>query len=336
MRISGPVSAVDRLHTALHGYFRSLCIESGITVADDASLTALFKVLRTAHPILKDLGSYDNDLVRVLHGFANAIDAINSLRNNGSIAHPSDDLLGEPEAHLAANATRTIFNYIRAKSYRAAIEHFEVQWKGMLPATADGVASYLAEYADTLAVSTLRQRLAALAQWHTAQGFPDPTKAPIVRQAMRGIRALHPAQEKQAKPLQLDELERVVGALDRAVNAARRGNDRAAELRSLRDKSLILLGFWRGFRSDELSRLRVEHVEASAGEGITCFLGRTKGDRQNLGSTFRAPALSRLCPVEAYLNWIGAAQLTAGNVYRAIDRWGHVGESGLHIDSIAP
>lgn len=222
------------------------------------------------------------------------------------------------------------------QSYRAAIEHFEVQWKGMLPATADGVARYLAEYADTLAVSTLRQRLAALAQWHNAQGFPDPTKAPIVRQAMRGIRALHPAQEKQARPLQLEELERVVGALDRAVDAARRGNDRAGELRNLRDKSLILLGFWRGFRSDELSRLRVEHVEASAGEGISCFLGRTKGDRQNLGSTFRAPALSRLCPVEAYLDWIGAAQLTAGPVYRAIDRWGHVGENGLHIDSVAP
>lgn len=222
------------------------------------------------------------------------------------------------------------------QSYRAAIEHFEVQWKGMLPATADGVARYLAEYADTLAVSTLRQRLAALAQWHNAQGFPDPTKAPIVRQAMRGIRALHPAQEKQAKPLQLDELERVVGALDRAVDDARRGNDRAGELRNLRDKSLILLGFWRGFRSDELSRLRVEHVEASAGEGISCFLGRTKGDRQNLGSTFRAPALSRLCPVEAYLDWVGAAQLTAGPVYRAIDRWGHIGENGLHIDSIAP
>ncbi|MYM42162.1 site-specific integrase [Duganella qianjiadongensis] len=222
------------------------------------------------------------------------------------------------------------------QSYRAAIEHFEVQWKGMLPATADGVAQYLAEYADTLAVSTLRQRLAALAQWHNAQGFPDPTKAPIVRQAMRGIRALHPAQEKQAKPLQLDELERVVGTLDRAAADARRGNDRAGELRNLRDKSLILLGFWRGFRSDELSRLRVEHVEASAGEGITCFLAWTKGDRQNLGTTFRAPALSRLCPVDAYLDWIGAAQLTGGPVYRAIDRWGHVGETGLHIDSIAP
>lgn len=115
MHISGPVSAVDRLHTALHGYFRSLCVDGGIAVAHDASMTALFKALRTAHPILKDLGSYDNDLVRVLHGFANAIDAINSLRNNGSVAHPSGDLLGEPEAHLAVNATRTIFNYIRAK-----------------------------------------------------------------------------------------------------------------------------------------------------------------------------------------------------------------------------
>nr|WP_286173324.1 abortive infection family protein [Duganella qianjiadongensis] len=115
MHISGPVSAVDRLHTALHGYFRGLCADAGLSVADDASLTALFKALRTAHPILKDLGSYDNDMVRVLNGFANAIDAINSLRNNGSIAHPSEDLLGEPEAHLAVNATRTIFNYIQAK-----------------------------------------------------------------------------------------------------------------------------------------------------------------------------------------------------------------------------
>lgn len=115
MQLSGPVSTVDRLHTALHGYFRSLCTENGIAVAEEASLTALFKALRTAHPLLKDLGSYDKDLVRVLHGFANTIDAINSLRNNGSVAHPSEDLLGEPEAHLAANATRTIFNYIRAK-----------------------------------------------------------------------------------------------------------------------------------------------------------------------------------------------------------------------------
>lgn len=222
------------------------------------------------------------------------------------------------------------------QSYRGAVEHFEVEWQGVLPATADSVARYLAEYADTLSVSTLRQRLAALAKWHAEQGFPDPTKAPIVRQAMRGIRALHPAQEKQAKPLMLDELEYVIASLDKAVNVARGAGDRGTELRNLRDKSLLLLGFWRGFRSDELSRLRVEHVQAKAGEGISCYLGSTKGDRQNLGTTFKAPALSRLCPVDAYLAWVGAAQLTDGPVYRRLDRWGHAGENGLHIDSIAP
>lgn len=222
------------------------------------------------------------------------------------------------------------------QSYRGAIEHFEVEWHGVLPATADNVASYLAEYADTLAISTLRQRLAALAKWHAEQGFPDPTKAPIVRQALRGIRALHPVQEKQAKPLLLTELEGVVASLDGAIAAARCADDRAAELRNLRDKSMLLLGFWRGFRSDELSRIRVEHVQAKAGEGISCYLASSKGDRQNLGTTFKAPALSRLCPVDAYLDWIGAAQLDSGPVYRRVDRWGHVGESELHIDSVAP
>ena len=222
------------------------------------------------------------------------------------------------------------------QSYRAAIEHYEVEWGGLLPATADSVAHYLADYADKLAVSTLRQRLAALAGWHAEQGFADPTKAPIVRKAMRGIRALHPAQEKQAKPLQIDGLDRVVRWLDTVADGARLKKNRGAELRHLRDKSLLLLGFWRGFRSDELSRLQVEHVKALSGEGMTCFLGSTKGDRQNLGTTYKAPALSRLCPVDAYLDWINAAQLTAGPAYRAIDRWGHVSDEALHIDSIAP
>ncbi|EEF24063.1 conserved hypothetical protein [Ricinus communis] len=115
MQVSGPVSAVDRLHTAMHGYFRSLCLESGIAMPDEASLTLLFKLLRQDHPSLQSFGSYDKDVVRVLQGFAQAIDALNSLRNNGSVAHPSEDLLGEAEAHLAVNASCTIFNYISAK-----------------------------------------------------------------------------------------------------------------------------------------------------------------------------------------------------------------------------
>ena len=107
-------------------------------------------------------------------------------------------------------------------------------------------------------------------------------------------------------------------------------------MRLKRNKALLLLGFWRGFRSDELTRLTIENITASPGEGMICYLSRTKGDRQYKGTSFKVPALSKLCPVEAYLNWQNAAQLTEGPTFRAIDQWGHVSEKGIHIDSIAP
>ena len=100
--------------------------------------------------------------------------------------------------------------------------------------------------------------------------------------------------------------------------------------------SLILLGFWRGFRSDELCRLQIEHVQAHAGSGITLYLPRSKGDRDNLGQTYQAPALLKLCPVQAYIDWITEAALVRGPVFRGVDRWGHLSEEGLHANSIIP
>lgn len=222
------------------------------------------------------------------------------------------------------------------KSYESGLRHFEVEWGGFLPASSDSVAHYLADHAEQLTVNTLRQRLAALAQWHVAHGFPDPTKTPIVRQTLRGIQTLHPAQERRAKPLQLEQLSQVDRSLDSAIQTACIAGDRASELRHRRDRALLLLGFWRGFRGDELTRLQIEHIEVTPGEGMTCFLPRTKGDRQLKGGTFRAPMLTRLCPVAAYLAWTGAAQLRAGAVFRAIDRWGNVSAPPLHIDSLVP
>lgn len=222
------------------------------------------------------------------------------------------------------------------RSYRAAIEHFEVSWGGFLPATADSVARYLVAHAGVLSINTLKLRLSALAQWHNSQGFADPTKAPVVRKVFKGIRALHPAQEKQAEPLQLQHLEQVIAWLDQEAQAAKSENDQPALLRARRDTALILLGFWRGFRSDELCRIQIEHVQASAGTGISLYLARSKGDRENLGKTYQTPALQRLCPVQAYIAWITEAALVRGPVFRGIDRWGHLSEEGLHPNSVIP
>ncbi|MCK9215832.1 site-specific integrase [Rhodoferax ferrireducens] len=94
-------------------------------------------------------------------------------------------------------------------SYASAVRHFEEEWKGLLPASSDAVARYLADYAATLSGSTLRHRLAALSRWHVDQGFTDPTKSPTIRQLLKGIRSVHNAPEKKARPLELDVLERV-------------------------------------------------------------------------------------------------------------------------------
>jgi integrase len=237
----------------------------------------------------------------------------------------------------------TVDLYLRAairenteRSYQAAVRHFEMVWGGLLPASSDTIARYLADNAEALSINTLQQRLAALANWHQAHGFPDPTKAQVVRKVLKGIRTLHPAQEKQARPLQLEQIGQLVHWLDGAIAAAQVAQRQADALRYTRDRALLLLGFWRGFRGDELARLQVQHVDAVAGKGMSCFLPQSKGDREALGKTFKAPALQEFCPVDAYLAWIALADLTVGPVFRAIDRWGNVSDSGLHINSLVP
>jgi len=222
------------------------------------------------------------------------------------------------------------------RSYRAAVAHFEVEWGGFLPATADSISKYLADHAGMLANSTLKQRLSALGQWHVDQGFPDPTKAPIVRKVMRGIQELHPAQEKRAKPLQLDALEQAVTWLQIERERARQEGRFADLLRHTRDHALLLIGFWRGFRSDELVRLDIGRIEAVAGEGMTIQLPRTKTDRSLKGTTYKTPALSRLCPVAAYLDWLAVSGLTSGRMMRGIDRWGRISDDSMSSGSVIP
>lgn len=237
----------------------------------------------------------------------------------------------------------TIDQYVEAatrsntrRSYQSAIRHFEIEWGGFLPATADSIARYLAHFASTQSVATLRQRLAAIAQWHIDQGFPDPTKAPLVKKVLKGIAELHPAQPKQAKPFQLDTLQQLDDWLEKQIQRAEQMGDRPALLKHRRNRALVLLGFWRGFRSDELARLHIENIEVHPQQGLRLFLPRTKGDRSNTGTTFRVPALAALCPTEAYHAWINTAQLTSGPVFRAITRGGRIAEQSLHPNSFIP
>lgn len=112
---NGATSAVDRLHTALHGYLRSACAEARIAVAADASITGLLKTLKIGHPGLRELGVHSAELVKILNSFGSIVDALNTLRNHASVAHANENLLEEDEALLVVNAVRTLFNYLVRK-----------------------------------------------------------------------------------------------------------------------------------------------------------------------------------------------------------------------------
>jgi integrase len=221
------------------------------------------------------------------------------------------------------------------KSYAAAVKHFEEDWGGHLPTHADSIARYLAAYADRLAINTLRQRLAALARWHTEHGFVDPTRAPIVRKALRGIKALHPMIEKQAAPLPLVAVGAVTDWLEAAHKAQQHG-DHIRVRRYLRDRALILLGFWRGFRADELVRLRIDYLDIQPGEGLSAFLPHSKTDRGNEGETYKVPALSHWCPVAATHAWMVMSERKDGPLFPQINKWGALSTTHMHVDSIVP
>lgn len=219
------------------------------------------------------------------------------------------------------------------KAYQASIKHFEEEFGGFLPTTPSQVTQYLAAYAETNALNTLKQRLTALSVWHSSQGFPDPTKDPQVQKVIRGIRELHQQEEKQAKPLQIEHLALVVGFLDNLIAETNNPHER---LRAIRDRSLFLLGFWRGARPDEICRIQAETIEVRPGEAMSYYLPRSKTDKGQ-GRRYFAPAIpGGLCPVAATIDWMGAAALTTGPLYRRIDRWGNLANKPLTPKSLGP
>lgn len=113
---AGASSALDRVHTALHGYLRAACDAAGIEFrADDPSTTALFSQLRKEHPRLQPSGPRAQDIETMQRALATVVDVLSPIRNRATLAHPNDELLGQDEARLAINAARAILGYLESK-----------------------------------------------------------------------------------------------------------------------------------------------------------------------------------------------------------------------------
>jgi hypothetical protein len=108
------VSAVDRVHTAFHGYLKSICSVNNIPFPKDADLVALAKKIFESHSKFQ-VTVKASEIKNIARSLASISDSLNPIRNQGSLAHPNEKLLDEPEATLVINAVRSLMIYLESK-----------------------------------------------------------------------------------------------------------------------------------------------------------------------------------------------------------------------------
>jgi len=111
----GPVQALDRAHTALHGHLKKICADRKIPVVkSDPDMMELFGLLRDHCPELK-AAAHDEHAKKFFRSVASGLDSLNHIRNRGTLSHPNDLLLGAAEAEYFINQSRASLKYIDSK-----------------------------------------------------------------------------------------------------------------------------------------------------------------------------------------------------------------------------
>jgi len=192
------------------------------------------------------------------------------------------------------------------RAYRGDVERF-VTWardvgEPFLPATPGALAWYLTTLADAgKSVSTIQRAAAAVGKAHDMAGHPSPTKSPEVRVVMDGIR-----REKGVRPRGKDPL--LLGDVKRLVAVA-----------SVRDRALLLVGFFGALRRSELVGIDVEHLTFED-RGLRLLVAKSKTDQAGaghvIGIPYRDAPTGGVCPVRALREHLDAEQIDTGPVFR--------------------
>ena len=115
LRSRGPTSAIDRVHTGLHDFLRTVCARAGISCPSEETANQFLKAILNEHPAFKNLGPRSDEIKRILRSTGAIVDAFGTLRNKSSLVHPNEALLGADEALLVINAARSLLRYFDSK-----------------------------------------------------------------------------------------------------------------------------------------------------------------------------------------------------------------------------
>jgi site-specific recombinase XerD len=199
-----------------------------------------------------------------------------------------------------------------------------------LPASAETVAAYVtACVQDKKSASYIDQLIAAIASVHRKAGLDDVTRREVVRAAVKGARRILTVAPKKKAAATIEVIKCLLDGIDRST------------LQGKRDAALILLGFAGAFRRSELAALDVEDMEKittdSGKAGYLITIKHSKTDQEGRGMIKGIfPTKTRgLNPVIAIDEYLAAAGITTGALFRRVLKGGHVSPDRITGQSVA-
>jgi len=197
-----------------------------------------------------------------------------------------------------------------------------------LPTEPKVVSLYLTHLSSkNIKMSTLKRRLVSIGVIHRLKGHYLDTKHPIIIENIIGIKRRKGSIQKGKKPLLINNLKTIINIIDEYNKK---------DIKKIRDRTIILMGFSGGFRRSEIVSLDYDDLDF-VNEGLKINLKRSKTDQFGLGSVKGLPYFdnNQYCPVRSLKRWIEISEIKSGPLFRRFLKNSNLSENRLTDQTVA-
>jgi len=176
-------------------------------------------------------------------------------------------------------------------------------------------------------MSTLKRRLVSIGVIHKLKGHYLDTKHPAIIENIMGIKRRKGSIQKSKKPILINSLKKIINAIDQ---------QNKEEIKKLRDRSIILIGFSGGFRRNEIVSLDYDDLDFVP-EGLKINIKKSKTDQFGEGFIKALPYFdsSQYCPVVSLKKWIEISKISSGPLFRRFVKGLKLSEKRLTDQTVA-
>ena len=197
-----------------------------------------------------------------------------------------------------------------------------------LPSEPKIVSLYLTHLSTKdVKMSTLKRRLVSIGVIHRLKGHYLDTKHPSIIENMMGIKRRKGSIQKGKKPILINSLKMIINVIDDIKNE---------EIKKIRDRTIILIGFSGGFRRNEIVSLDYDDLDFVP-EGLKIRLKRSKTDQYGEGTLKGLPYFnnSQYCPVLSIKKWIEISKINSGALFRRFTKGSKLSDNRLSDQTVA-